>query len=1029
MRIFYGLLICLIPFFVQAQQLRFNASSANIDSFPIVRFNITVSENASIPIPALVASDFTVTDDAQPVSAQLIDCDDSRRTAVVICIDHSSSMVASVGDGFDVYPNFPLSFQSLLGNLKPQSKYALLPFTDQSNTLYPEPPHLPFYQSQDPVDLADAMGIVNGLSFTGGTDVDKAIFKAASALEYSGLQTKAIVIVTDEFIRYPDSVLTRLEELGIMLCVFQAGSDFSKYSFDVAQATGGLYFQVSDSSTYDDIMLEIAEHLSAEHCVLRYTSPDACPWYKAHQVSLVLTRGSQSRNILRGYTLGYNVNDKTPPPITATSPTYITRRATATGNFPCERGLKDFRDSLRQNIGIFQRSRTYPSLATDSLRVQDSLYPARAIYVAIDSANNRSTLEILYVPQPDILEPQIVLTSSTGGKYRALVTETRPWDRGLFSASLAPGAVNLVFDSVKWLSKTTGQVWFHQPDAQAVSTGCIEVQDSVGNIASYCIDRSGPAGDTLPPVILQASQAVPRKQVSVNITELRQNDRGIKQTATSALANFANQQITWTNNRQATLKLDIIDSLTSARAFISATDSADNVAADSIRYDPLPDLIGPTCVIETIDVATRKFRTTDRGPWDRGIRDVAIVGAATNLTFTPAIFINRFEAEQTFVLQDQTIPGNVVIRSTDSVGHECLTTIDIAPLETSPTPLLLFETASNLDFGKVFAPGDVTLPLNIKNPNNRMVVVTKLDLIGDGEFSVTNSTAPMLFAPLESKTFDIRYQPNLLGVHQAKLTLANDTITLSQTDIIGQAIGRVRLYLESVSVSAPEVSGTLHLSIEATPDPINLDNFGFTIVYNRDVAVLSPQLPDCAGGNPLCDYTVNYIGDPESGVIAVQLTRNNFSRNQSLSRATAKIDIPFVTFLSKDAATNVVVEDPYASQSSVITSDTGVIQVGSDGCGVEILRAFIRDNAISIKGIKPNPASGDVILNAYSDVAVEATLALYQATGICATKKSISLAKGANNIVLKTNDLANGYYTLTLSTINGFATATLLVQR
>lgn len=1029
MRILLWLLSCLIPIAVQAQSLRFNASTPDIDSFPVVRFTVTVAENGSIPSPALTPSNFTVTDGGQAVSTQLVDCDDSRKVAVVVAIDHSGSMVASAGDGFNqIWPSFRDSFEDLFANLKPQSKYAVLPFTFTADVLYPQPPAPPFYDALDAGHLASAMSVVNGLIFSGSTNVDNAIFKAAAALEYQPFETKAIVLVTDDFIHYPDSVLEHLQKLGIMLCVFQAGSDFTKYSFDIANATGGIYFQVADTSTYDEIMLEMAEHLSAEHCILQYTSPHPCPWYKSHPVSLTLARGTQTRNLLRSYTLGYNVNDTTPPPITEIAPTYITRRISATGDFPCERGLKEFRDSVRQNIGVFQRTRSFPSLASDSLRVQDSMQSAHAIYVALDSGNNRSTIEIFYTPQPDTLDPQIVLTSSTGGNYRASITETRAWDRGLFSAAMAPGAVNLVFDSVKWYSKSTGQIWFHQPDPLAVSTGCIEVQDSVGNVAHYCIDRGGPASDTLPPIIVKNPQLQPRTVVTAAITELRLNDRGIKQIATAGLANFANQQIVWTNGRQATLTLTIVDSLTAARAYISASDSADNLAEDSLRYDPLPDVIPPICVVETVDVATRKFRTTDRAAWDRGILDVTIVGTATNLAASAVVFIDRFEAEQTFTLIDKTLPGSVVLRSRDSVGHDCLTTIDIGPSETPPTPLLPLETASSLDFGKVFAPGDETLLLSIRNPNDKSVVITQLLLTGDPEVTVPNTTTPFFFAPLETKLLDIRYQPTLLNMHAARLVLANDTMTLSQTEITGQGIGRVRLNLDSITVSAPEVPGVLHLSIDATPNPINLDVIRFTLVYNRDVAVLDPQLPDCGGGNPLCDYAVTYTGDPESGRIEVELMRTDRSRNQALVSATAKIDIPFITFLAKDTGTTVSVENAFASQESVIASDTGFIDVGSDLCGTELLRAYLQSNSISITGISPNPAAESVSITGYSAIEAEGTLAIYDATGNCIKTIVTSLAKGTNAIALTTSDMSSGYYVITLTTANGFTTARLLVE-
>jgi hypothetical protein len=254
-------------------------------------------------------------------------------------------------------------------------------------------------------------------------------------------------------------------------------------------------------------------------------------------------------------------------------------------------------------------------------------------------------------------------------------------------------------------------------------------------------------------------------------------------------------------------------------------------------------------------------------------------------------------------------------------------------------------------------------------------------------------------------------------------------MTLSRTTITGQAIGQVHLVLDSVSVSAPEQTGTLHLSVEATPDPINLDSIHFTIVYNRDVAVLDPQLPDCSGGNPLCDYTVTYSGDPESGAIDVWLIRTNRGRTQTLTRAIAKIDIPFFTFLAKEPETPVALANMFVSQASVVSADPGLIQVGTDGCGLELLRSFLQTRTITITSMSPNPSGGSVRLTAYSVSDRDASISVYDAAGTCALKLSQQLVQGENVLLLNTEQLPNGYYTVSLATSSGIATAMLVVQR
>jgi hypothetical protein len=251
---------------------------------------------------------------------------------------------------------------------------------------------------------------------------------------------------------------------------------------------------------------------------------------------------------------------------------------------------------------------------------------------------------------------------------------------------------------------------------------------------------------------------------------------------------------------------------------------------------------------------------------------------------------------------------------------------------------------------------------------------------------------------------------------------------LSRTNITGKAIGRVRLVFDSITVDAPGHSGVLHLSIEAIPDPINLDNLSFTLIFDRDVAVLSPQAPDCALGNPLCDYTVTYSGDPENGSIRFDLTRTDLSRTQSLSGGKARIDIPFITFLAKNASTTVIAENLNVSQSSEITSDTGLITVGTDGCGFDVLRGFLRNGVIAVTSIAPNPSSSDISVNVVAEYSLASTLSIYNANGNVVLKHQVGLLQGENMIGLRHN-LPAGSYSLVLATTGGSATTMFVVQR
>src|SRR5205085_8537310 len=120
-------------------------------------------------------------------------------------------------------------------------------------------------------------------------------------------------------------------------------------------------------------------------------------------------------------------------------------------------------------------SHVTPDSAIDSIVVLDTMYPADADYIAIDSMNNKTRIHIHYAPKPDTLAPVISVPQfiTTTTRFSS-VTEQRPWDRGLATITLAPGATNLVLDSVQYFDRRSARAFLRIPNLADSSGGCLE---------------------------------------------------------------------------------------------------------------------------------------------------------------------------------------------------------------------------------------------------------------------------------------------------------------------------------------------------------------------------------------------------------------------------------------------------------------------------------------------------------------------------------------------------------------------------
>ena len=74
----------------------------------------------------------------------------------------------------------------------------------------------------------------------------------------------------------------------------------------------------------------------------------------------------------------------------------------------------------------------------------------------------------------------------------------------------------------------------------------------------------------------------------------------IKNIILFAQPNTGTPKINYLTSYRALFLVPILDSLQPVRVFISASDSAGNAISDTLRYDPLPDIIAPVCSVAGI---------------------------------------------------------------------------------------------------------------------------------------------------------------------------------------------------------------------------------------------------------------------------------------------------------------------------------------------------------------------------------------------------------------------------------------------
>ncbi|HZK75282.1 MAG TPA: VWA domain-containing protein [Candidatus Kapabacteria bacterium] len=1009
------LAILFLPFALPARgQVVLTLANPVTDSFPLVKIDVNVTQNGA-PAALISGTNFSVSEDGSPANVVgLTGCGGTSSAAIALILDTSASMQASLGSGSiknRSYAAFDDAVSKFIASIPGPSLLALVPFADSSTYWYPERINS-FYTSNNSSDTTALMQHVGALQYIGaGTDVVSGIVEGARALQKSSLPRQVMILVTDDAVTNADSVQQFLNGLGIRLFILDVSRDSTQMDYadhDLAIGTGGGYYQAYDTTFYASMLLAMSQLIFAEHCTLEYRSSLPCPAWNVHHVTVTLNYQGTITSAKISYSMDRVPHDSISPRIVLDTPSFISRMLTAIELFPCESGMQSLLDSSSSNFIVVPRVRTADSMS-DSLIVTDSLYSADAWILAIDSAGNISRKHILYQPKPDTHPPQFDVPIRTGALYSVDIREMLPWDRGIDTIYLASGAVNLSLDSMRLTNKNFARAFLHIMNSRDSATGCLIAWDSAGNRDTACIEWDGERADTLPPIIVQLPTAEPRFALTGTVTEERLHDRGIQRVVVTPLVNTSGAQIIYDSAQQARVSLILDDSLYAASALIEAWDSAGNSALDTFEYMPLADTHAPLCTYTPIGKSDFVFYATDTQAWDRGVAFMLLLGATTNATAAPARFLDGHRSTLTVNVTDRTLPATILVQVTDSAGYQTTVTVNFAGIPLVPLG------DSVIDFGTVMAPASVTRTIMLTNQNDIPVTFDLGALQGDDSVFQIITPSPVLFPAFGTETISFAFQPSLIGSYKATSTIIHG-VGVGSVTLLGRSIGTLSLALDTASVQAGD-TGSLHLSIESTPKPTNLDTIGFTLTYDPDMVSFA-DIPSCPSGaldTGLCIYDAYWNGGVAGNRQAI-LVRNNPDAGATLSFGHASLTLPFQTFVSAHDTTIVHITPLNIASARVISAQDGLV-IARNNCGDPTLRSMMTGGKVGFKvlSVNPDPANTLVELNIQSDEEMDANVAFVSLDGTMVKRMSIHLVKGVQTLPLSNLPNGSGVFEVVMS--------------
>ncbi|MDP4233492.1 MAG: vWA domain-containing protein [Bacteroidota bacterium] len=1016
------LLLLSLPASPVVGQISFTASKPIVDSFPIVRIPVSVTENNQ-PAQSITSANFTVKEDGVLQSPlDLSGCSGSTSAAICFVVDTSRSMEQSVGSGPQTnrnYQKFFDAFSGFIASIPAPSQLALVEFAVAASP-WPGPTKW-FYYSNNPTDVQSFMNDLMGgfpPSLFSTTNVDSGIDMGVTVLLHSTIQRRIMILVTDDSPDQADSIRRYLAANGISLYFMDVNPSDSNLKMtnytgkDLADGTGGAYFQAYDSTLYLPTMLAISHLIFGERCMLRYVSANPCAWWKSHTVEVNLNYNGATPRASFDFELGGSTNDKNPPTYKVDATMFTKRILTTYDPWPCESGMRLFIDDSLRNFRHPRLPVVTSDSATDSLIVIDSLQPADGYFTATDSLGNKSYIHVHYDPKPDVLPPVIEPAQWVGGGVVTMkITEQRAWDRGIQSVTLQPGAVNLVLDSVHYLTNRYAVAYLRMPKLGDPTSGCLIAVDSFKNSSTLCYSYGETGGDTLPPLFVQDPVAIPRGVLSGIVTELRPGDRGLQRVQLTPIINSQTPSVTFSSAQKAIVQVTITDTLYSARTLVEAWDSVGNFMRDTMRYDPQPDSYSPVITSTSPASLTYDFSATEVRAWDRGLRSVTFLPTSTNSTATLASFTDKWHASLTATVSDKTLNATMIVEAVDSIGHGAYDTLIYTGVSTRLLPL----GDSVINFGNQVLPGSMQRQVVMTNPNDVPISLTLTPLTGDDSVFSIITASPITFAARGQHALVFDFHPRWLGAWRAVTTLMSDTAHLGSVTLLGTSSGTFSIKLDTVIVPHVGESGALVFSIDAEPKPINLDSIQFTVSYDADFVTLK-DFVNCPAGGPdtgICLYDTKWTGGTDGNRIAT-LARNTRGLASSLSLDRSQISIPFTTIVAPHDSTAVHFASATANYSTLVTAADGFISAG-DTCGTGLYRSEMNGSLeLRIEPARPNPASSSMDVTVHSAAETDATISFISVVGSIEKSIPVHLSRGDQTVHLADLPASSGVFELSI---------------
>jgi hypothetical protein len=985
-------------------QVQFFTTPPDIDSFPVVKTEVSVAFNGK-PAP-FGKSNLSILEDGQPVTNfELFDCDESPTASIAVLMDVSESMLFTLFKGADEFYN---SFPVFTSQMYAPTELALIPFNDTVTRIIPASYRAQdFFNAGDPTDMTEFVDSVEKLQFSGNTDVDYAVWRAAIHLKQGSHQRKAIVLITDDAIYDYPGLTALLKQENIALFVLELDGDTIRGNILTADATGGKFYSPKDSTQIGPMMADIAQDIFAKKCTLRYVSNHPCPWWSNKTLWIGLNYQNQKFAQTHYFDLGHNRTDSIAPILSDVAIDGLSRIVRADENFPCDRGIKTFTDSALVNFAKLTRKRALPQYGYDSVVVIDPSQAADGYYIATDSNGNTSRIRITYDPPPDTLAP--VWTSpfrSAPGQYQLIASELRKWDRGLKSISLEATSSNVRIDSIIYVGNKLAKTYVSRIKATQPAIACLLAIDSVDNDSSTCLTFEISIGDTTPPVITQRAIASPFVSVMTDVTELRNGDRGLKSISILPISNIGNSTTTYASAFVADVNSPIMDSLYDAEALVTAVDSAGNTSQQTIWYRSTPDVLAPEYTVSVDDIYSRTVSISEKRGWDRGIRSVIVAGSfnISSASITEA----RRENVLRFTSIDPYTIATARIEAKDSAGNIKNIEVEI-PAQIRPEILPLAYT-DPLDFGTVAAPSSFQLSMVIINPNADPVTIVGGSWSGDDSVFSLAGILPSSFGPSGSQKLTFNFDPQLLGDWSAIYTIETDKGVKYPIRMKGSSTGAIALAMSEEQIATSGESGVLTIDISGSPDVSNLDTIQFSITLDDDVAILQVPSTTCAGADWVCNYSLNWF-EAGKGKYDVQLLRK--SKLQSLKLIDKpQLSIPFRTFLSGKLRTDVSVADIVASRSNAVSTPGG-ITIGQ-GCGDSIIVNTLSNERAS-KIVEVSTDHDQLRIGLEASINEHVSIKLIDLRGIARYEIDRDLSIGYNTILIPSGALSSGAYRIILS--------------